>query len=369
MKLYYWIILLAVSLLPNTLSAQEEASGDEDKTEEIEEKKKSPFKEYGDVITEDATSDEGLFTVHLLDDKLFYEIPFDRLGKEMLLVSRIVQLPSGFGGGYTNAGSKTGEKVIRWDRKGKKVFFKVVSYNAVADEELPIYQSVKYNNLEPMIAAFDIQTFNEDSTALVIEVTDMFTKDVKAISGLSSGNRSAYKVSRLESSLSMIDTARSFPINVEVGHTLTYLASEPPANSPTGNLSLVMNQSMILLPEDPMTPRLHDERVGWFTVSQYNYSSDELKSDQETFIRRWRLEPKDPAAYARGELVEPIKPIVYYLDPATPEKWRPYFRQGIEDWNAAFEKVVGLLRGSRQRGNSYGPGLMVGFCSRYDCYQ
>jgi hypothetical protein len=340
MKLYYWIILLAIGLLPNVLYAQEaEASGDEDKTEETEKKKKSPFKDYDEVITDDATSDEGLFTVHLLDDKLFYEIPFDKLGKEMLLVSRIVQLPSGFGGGYTNAGSKTGEKVIRWDRKGKKVFVKVVSYNAVADEELPIYQSVKYNNLEPMIAAFDIQTFNEDSTALVIDVTDMFTKDVKAISGLSSGNRSAYKVSRLESSLSMIDTARSYPINVEVGHTLTYLASAPPANSPTGNLTLVMNQSMIMLPEDPMTPRLHDERVGWFTVSQYNYGSDELKSDEETFIRRWRLEPKDPAAYARGELVEPVKPIVYYLDPATPEKWRPYFKQGIEDWNTAFERA------------------------------
>ena len=300
-------------------------------------KKKSPFKKYSEIITDDAKTDEGLFTIHMIDDKLFYEIPFGMLNKELLLVSRIVQLPTGLGGGYTNAGSKAEEQVVRWHRKGKKVFLRIVSYTNIADEELPISRSVKYNNLEPIVQAFDIKTFNEDSTALVIEATGLFTKDVPAITGLSAGLRRTYKVSRLDASRSMIDTARSYPINVEVLHTLTYNASEPPSNRQAGSITMQMNQSMILLPEDKMMPRYHDERVGWFTIRQYDFGSEELKADQKTYIRRWRLEPKDPAAYARGELVEPVKPIVYYLDPATPEKWRPYFRKGIEDWNEAFE--------------------------------
>ncbi len=339
-SLHYLVVLMlwigaAAPLMAQ--DAKEETTTQSDSTDTKEKKKKDPFKAYKDVITSEAKSDEGLFTIHLIDDKLFYEIPFDKLDKEMLLVSRIVQLPLGLGGGYTNAGSKAHEQVVRWQRKGKKVFLRIVSYTNVADENLPIAQSVRYNNLEPIVQAFDIKAVNDDSTALVIEATDLFTKDVTAISGLRSNLKKAYKVSRLDGSRTMIDTARSFPVNIEVTHTLTYNASEPPSNSEVGSITLQMNQSMILLPEKPMMPRHYDERVGWFTVSQYDYGSEALKADRKTYIRRWRLEPKDPAAYARGELVEPVKPIVYYLDPATPEKWRPYFRQGIEDWNEAFE--------------------------------
>jgi hypothetical protein len=331
------LLFLGYSLtLPAQESKTDTTQQDTVKTDE-EKKKKSPYKDYSEVITEDAKSDEGLFTVHMVDDKLYYEIPFDMLNKEMLVVSRIVQLPTGLGGGYTNAGSKAREQVMRWQRKGKKVFLRIVSYTNIADEELPIAKSVKYNNLEPIVQAFDIKALNEDSTALVIEATDLFTKDVKAISGMPSYLRTNYKVSRLDASRSMIDTVRSYPINVEVTHTLTYNASSPPSNQQVGSITIQMNQSMILLPEDKMMPRYHDERVGWFTISQYDFGSEALKADRKTLIRRWRLVPKDPAAYARGELVEPVKPIVYYLDPATPEKWRPYFKQGIEDWNVAFE--------------------------------
>ncbi|MEO0337911.1 MAG: zinc-dependent metalloprotease [Bacteroidota bacterium] len=329
--------LLSLSLLfsiPGIAQKPDAAKSDTTKTEK---KKKSPFKDYEKVITENANSDDGLFTIHMVDDKLFYEIPNEHLGKEMLWISRIVQLPSGYGGGYTNAGSKTQQQVVRWQRKGKKVLLRIVSYNAVADEEDPISQSVLYNNFEPIMYGFDIKAIGPDSNSVVIDATSLFTNDVKAISGLSTNNRRIYKVSRLDSKLTMIDTAKSFPINIEVKHTLTYNASEPPSNAQAGNLSMQMNQSMILLPEDKMMPRLFDERVGWFTTSQIDYSSDKLKSDQKTYIRRWRLEPKDPAAYARGELVEPVKPIVYYLDPATPIKFRKYFKQGIEDWNEAFE--------------------------------
>ena len=139
---------------------------------------------------------------------------------------------------------------------------------------------------------------------------------MKAFGGLSSSLRKQYKVSRLDDKRSFVDTVRSYPINIEVMQTMTYSASEPPSNPQTESMTLQMNQSMIMLPEDPMMPRMYDPRVGWFTVSQIDYSSDALKSDQKTYIRRWRLVPKDVEGYMRGELVEPVKPIVYYLDPA-----------------------------------------------------
>jgi len=345
-----WILCIGIlSLLLACSSSQEAmettttptttAMADTTKTEAQKEepkKKKGDFKAYDEVITEDAKSDEGLFTVHLLDDKVFYEIPDSMLGTDMLWISRIAATPPNLSP-YINAGSKVNEQVVRWERKDKKVLLKAISYTNVADEETPIYKSVQYNNFEPIIEAFSIEALNEDSTGVVIEVTDLFTDDVPVISGLSDGLRTRYKVRGLDGNRSFIDTVRSYPINIEVVHTQTYRASEPPSNARTNTLSLRMNQSMIMLPKDKMMPRLYDERVGWCTVSQYDYNSDALKADRKTYIRRWRLEPKDPEAYARGELVEPVKPIVYYLDPATPEIWRPYFIQGIEDWQAAFE--------------------------------
>ncbi len=335
MDLKIWCLtalcLTLAGLAPgNALFAQEE------KADSLQsEKKKGPFKDYEAVITDAAVTDEGLFDVHTVDDKLFFEIPYDQLDKEMLLVSRISKLPPI--SPYVNAGSKVNEQVVRWERKGKKVHLRMVSYNAVADEGLPIYESVQNNNLEPILKSFDIEAIGRDSISLVIEAGPLFTDDVRAISGLSNRMRQQFKVSRLDDSRSFIDTVRSFPINIEVRHTMTYQASEPPSNSRGNTITMQLAQSMILLPEDKMQPRRFDDRVGWFTVSQVDYSSDALKSDEKEYIRRWRLEPSDPEAYARGELVEPVKPIIYYLDPATPEKWRPYFIQGIEDWQKCFE--------------------------------
>ncbi len=333
------LLLFAIMWLANPTSilrAQEEKKDStKEKTAQEEDKKTSPYKDYDKVISEDAVSDEGLFTIHFVDDKLMYEIPYDQFGKEMLWVSRISKLPPL--SPYTNAGSKTNEQVVRWERKGKKVLLRIVSYSSVADRELPIAESVRNNNFEPILQTFKIEAIGKDSNSVVIDATELFTKDVKAISGLSANSRKQYKVSRLDGARSFIDTARSFPINVEVRHIMTYDASSPPANGRSNTITMEMAQSMILLPEDKMQPRMYDDRVGWFTIRQVDYSSDALKSDEKRYIRRWRLEPKDPEAYARGELVEPVKPIVYYLDPATPEKWRPYFKQGIEDWQKCFE--------------------------------
>ncbi|WP_341200418.1 zinc-dependent metalloprotease [Croceibacter atlanticus] len=300
--------------------------------------KDDKIKPYSKVITSAAKTDDGLFKVHQIGEKYYYEIPNAVLQKDMLWVSRIAQIPSNLGGGYMNAGSKTNEQVVHWVRFQDKILLKVKSYSEVAlDTSAAINNSVLVNNYEPTLYAFDIEALSADSTATVIDVTKFLSSDVQAISGLSSRLRKSYKVKNLDKDRSFINNIKSFPENIEVKQDFTYNASEPPSNSATESISLQMNQSMILLPEEPMQPRLFDPRVGWFTTSQIDYSSEALKADKKTYIRRWRLEPKDPAAYERGELVEPIKPIVYYLDPGTPESLKTYIKQGIEDWQKPFE--------------------------------
>lgn len=301
--------------------------------------KKEQLKKYNEVITQDAESDDGLFSTHFVGDKLYFEIPLDLLEKDMLLVSRIAGVPSGFGGGYVNAGSKVNEQVVRWYKRGDYIDLKVISYKNRSAEDSPIRLSVEANNFFPIIFSAKIEAENEDGSAVVIEANDLYEEDIVALNAISPAVKSRYKVKNLDKSRSFIESARSYPQNIEVKHVMTYEAEAPPERGQTGTISLLMNQSMVLLPDDKMQPRLADHRVGWFTTSVYDYDSEELKSDEVTFIRRWRLEPKDIEAYKRGELVEPVKPIVYYLDPATPKKWRPYFKQGIEDWNVAFEKA------------------------------
>jgi hypothetical protein len=325
---------LALSSCKSNKAAAAKANSEASKSKD----KDNGMKPYSKVITKEAKTDEGLFKVHQIDDKYYYEIPNNTLKKDMLLVSRIAQIPSNLGGGYLNAGSKTNEQVVAWERFQDKILLKVKSFSEVSlDSAAAIGSSVKVNNYEPTLYAFDILAMNPDSTGTVIEVTKFFSSDVPALSGLGSGLRSTYKVRNLDSDRSFINSIKSFPENVEVKQDFTFNASEPPSNGSLGSISLQMNQSMILLPKEPMMPRLNDPRVGFFTVDQIDYSSKALKADEKTYIRRWRLEPKDPEAYARGELVEPVKPIVYYLDPGTPENLKEYIKKGIEDWQGPFE--------------------------------
>lgn len=302
-----------------------------------EKKKEGKIKEYSKVITKEAISDEGLFTSHKVDDKHYFEIPKKLLGKDMLLVTRLAKLPSGLGGGYVNAGSSVNEQLIIWEKFQDKILIKVKSYSSIANDSLPISISVKANNYEPTLYAFDIVAFSKDSMNFVIDVSKFYGTDVKAISGLSSGLRDLYKVRNLDDSRSFINTVKSFPTNIEVIQDFTFNASKPPTLQDTESISIQVNQSMILLPEKLMTPRYFDRRVGWFTVNHIDYGSEELKSDEKIYIRKWRLEPKDLEAYKRGELVEPLKQIVYYLDPATPEKLKKYIKAGVEEWQKPFE--------------------------------
>ena len=293
---------------------------------------------YNQVIPDRAHTEHGGVTVHRVDDRYFFEVPDSLLNRDILLLSRVAGVPTGFGG-FEFSGDEIARRVVRWERVNDRLNLRTISFAAVADDSLPISISVRNNNYGPILGAFPIQAFSRDSTSYVIDVTDFFSGDTPGISGLNPQQRTQYQVRRLDPARSYVSSVRSFPINVEVRHVQTFDAGQSPSDRASNTISLEARQSMILLPKKPMRAREFDPRVGYFTVSRVNYGLDEQKAATETFITRWRLEPKDPAAYARGELVEPIKPIVYYIDPATPTKWRRYVREGVESWQKVFEKA------------------------------
>ncbi|RBW62398.1 zinc-dependent metalloprotease [Tenacibaculum sp. E3R01] len=300
--------------------------------------KKKPTKKgiqpYGKVVTKEHKTDNGLFKVHSKDNKYLFEIPDSLLNREMLMVTRIAKTANGIGFG----GGKQNTQVLRWVKKHKKILLRVVSHNVVADSILPIHEAVVNSNFEPILYAFPIKAFSKDSTATVIDATSLFSNDVKAI-GLPQFRRKAYKISKVDKNRSYIERMSSYPKNIEVRHVKTYVSNKPPSNASVGAVSLELSNSMILLPKTPMKRRYFDERVGWFTSSQTDYGLDTQKSKSVTYLDRWRLEVKDEdlQKFKRGELVEPKKQIVYYIDRATPKKWRKYIKQGIEDWQIAFE--------------------------------
>ena len=298
--------------------------------------KKNKMKPYDKVITKDAETQNGLFTVHKVDENWYFELPDSLLEKEILVTSRISGFVKGLNFGGAGVKSKP-QQVIRWQKKDKKILLRSVSYNSVASFEDPIYESVRNNNFEPIIKTFEIKTMSKDSSSYVFDVKSLFTSDIPMISAVNSFQKKNFGIRGVDGSRSFIEDIMAFPENINVKHVLTYTGSKLPDNQITGTMSVEMTQSFILLPDEPMQPRYYDPRVSYFSLSQTDYSADEQKAFRKRYITRWRLEPKDPEAYARGELVEPVKPIVYYIDPATPVKWRPFLKQGVNDWNVAFE--------------------------------
>ena len=295
---------------------------------------KNGIKPYDKIITKKAITDKGLFDVHTVDDKFYYEIPDSLFGAEMLMVTRIAKTASGIGFG----GGKQNTQVLRWEKDNNKVLLRVVSHEVVAADSLPIHEAVVNSNFEPILFRFDIKSIGKDSTSTVIEVNKLFETDVKAL-GFPASRRKSYKISSMDKSRSFINTLKSYPLNVEARHVKTYSSSAPPSNSSTASISLEISNSMILLPKEQMKRRYFDQRVGWFSRGQTDYGLDVQKSKTVRYLDRWRLEVKDEdiEKFNRGELVEPKKPIVYYIDRATPKKWVPYLKQGIEDWQVAFE--------------------------------
>ncbi len=329
------MLSMAVFLLAGCASSKGASSAqsksDSSEKSDDKDKDKGP-KAFSEVIKDVFVKDEGLFDVYRDDATYYYVIPNEELGKEFLLVTRIAKTADNVGYG----GQKANTQVVRWDRKNDKVLLRVVGYSNRASEDSPIYEAVRNSNLEPIIKSFDIKAYNEDTTGVVIDVSSLFTGDVAGL-GLQSSRRTSLKVRRVDGDRSYIESIKSFPTNIEVRHVLTYDATAAPSNGSTNTITLEMAQSMVSLPDDPMTPRLCDERVGLFSVRFTEFDEEQHRSETTCYITRYRLVPKDPAAYARGELVEPVDQIVYYIDQNTPELWREALIQGVNDWQRSFE--------------------------------
>jgi len=284
------------------------------------------LKPYSRVITSDAETTSGFFKTHRIGEKLYFEIPADAFGKEMLLVGRLVKgAPQVFSyDGY--GGDKFTEQAVMWERVGDRVLLRRLSYQITADPEAPVARSVELSNNPGIIASFPVETYGPDSAA-VIEVTRLYTTAVPHFQALTGS---------IDEKRSFIERAHAFPDNVivEATQTAPIKVAEQAARLGVAQMrSVVAHWSMIRLPEDPMPARIFDARVGYFTVAQYDFSAPDHRAQRRQYITRYRLEKKDPTA----ELSEPVRPIVYYIDPATPAEWVPYIKQGIEDWQVAFE--------------------------------
>lgn len=309
---------------------------------------------YKELITPKAKTSKGLFNVHKIDDKFYFEIKESLFGREIMAITRFSKVA---GGGGVYGGELANQQVVKFEKgPDNKVFMRVVTVISVADSSQPIYKAVKNSNLDPIAASFDIKAFGADSTGAIIDVTDYFKGDNQAVS-MSPAAKRRLSLTAIQSDKSYIESIKSFPINTEVRSVKTFGASAampgmgaapspfPSASLPAANaagvITLEINNSFILLPEKPMQKRLNDIRTGYFVDDYTVYSDDQQKTEESSFIVRWKLQPKkeDVEKWKRGEMVEPEKPIIYYIDPATPKKWRSYLIQGVNDWQAAFEKA------------------------------
>jgi hypothetical protein len=287
-------------------------------------------KPYRDVITAQATTDSGVFIVHRIAEKLFYEIPRAMFGREFSLIAD----QRGTVRGVRYAGEEIADRVVRWEKVGNRVLLRVVQYDMRADSNLPVSRAVLLSNQAPIIQSFDVAAYSPDDSNAVLEVTKLFTTDVPELNLKVTGVR----VRRLDPTRSVIERARSFPRNIEVSALQTFEVDSVPgapgerADRSLNSLTMLMNWSMVLLPDQPMQPRLCDNRVGFFSVEFEDFGADRARVPTRCYVTRWRLEPSNPGA----AVSDPIKPIVFYLDPATPDKWVPWLIRGIEAWQPVF---------------------------------
>lgn len=311
-------------------------------------------KPYKDVITNKAITDTGLFKVHKVEDKFFFEIPDSLLGRDILVVNRITKAASGARSGfYGYAGDQIGDNVIQFVKgPNNRIFIKSISFQEISRDTSAngMYRSVLNSNLQPIVAAFDIKAYyfkdstSKHSSASVIDFTDYINGD-NDILFFESQAKNTFKLGGYQPDKSYIQNVRSFSMNIEIRTVKTYTKSGgtpppgvPPVSTPA---TYELNSSMVLLPKVPMQPRYFDNRVGYFSTGYVDFDADPQGIKNVSMITRWRLEPKpeDVEKYKHGELVEPKKPIIFYIDPATPKKWVPYLIQGVNDWQVAFEKA------------------------------
>jgi hypothetical protein len=298
----------------------------------------SVIKPYEKVITKEAKTKKGLFLVHQIKDKLYYEIPKEAFGKDYLLVSTLTKTTLGAGYGGTPIGSL----VIRWERNERRVLLRSMSFEVTADQKSPISRAVKNANNDTILMAFNIEAVSKED-APVIEVTRLFASEVSELSA-----RRVLGARGFDATRSFIEHVAAFPENINIEVTQTYtvpqetpgMTSMPQMPSFYGRMrtssgTVVVSHSMVKLPAKPMMPRLYDDRIGYFSIRQVDFASPEHRADEKRYIVRWRLEKKDPSA----AISEAVKPIVFYVDPATPSQWVPYVIKGVEAWKTAFEEA------------------------------
>ncbi len=347
----------AMMLSTQTLFAQEKDSATTKKepaaagAKKEDDKKKSPIKPYKEIITDKAVSDDGVFTVHKVDDKYYFEIPDSVLKKEFLLVTRLTKAAAGMRSGMSGyAGDQIGQQVVAFEKGPKdKILLRSISFVDYAkDSTSDMYNSVTRNNVQSIIKSFDVKTYGVNKKTTVIEVTDVLNADTE-LTSFSVWAKDAFRVGAFQKDMSFVNFVKSYPTNIEINTTKTFartlgkLSPEMAKDAPkiSGNYTVEVNSSFVLLPENKMQARYFDPRVGYFAVGYTDFDLDPQGVKKVSLVKRWRLEPKpqDLEKYKKGELVEPAKPIVFYIDPATPKKWVPYLIQGVNDWQKAFEKA------------------------------
>lgn len=357
MKSYKFHILSLTTLLLLEATTHAEAKIFERKKKKAQtEVKAAPAKQninglkpYAQVITPKAKSSFGFLTVHKVDNNYFFEIPDSMLNRDILIVNRISKAPTSRQKsrvGYP--GDILGSKVIRFENKdNKRILVREYSYRERSENKDGMFQSVRNSNTQPIVANFGIETIKKDSLTrnYVINVS-VFLQKENPLFSFDADSKEYIGLLNMVGEGTYIDTLKAFPKNIEISTTVTYQSKKGMSNvgfletgSPRIPLTYELNSSMVLLPEVPMKARLFDPRVGYFTVGYTDFDSNPQGIEYKKLITRWRLEPKDEAAYLRGELVEPKKPIIIYIDPATPKKWVPYLIQGVNDWQVAFEKA------------------------------
>lgn len=357
MKSYKFHILSLATLLLLGATTHAEAKIFERKKKKAQtEVKAAPAKQninglkpYAQVITPKAKSSFGFLTVHKVDNNYFFEIPDSMLNRDILIVNRISKAPTSRQKsrvGYP--GDILGSKVIRFENKdNKRILVREYSYRERSENKDGMFQSVRNSNTQPIVANFGIETIKKNSLTrnYVINVS-VFLQKENPLFSFDADSKEYIGLLNMVGEGTYIDTLKAFPKNIEISTTVTYQSKKGMSNvgfletgSPRIPLTYELNSSMVLLPEVPMKARLFDPRVGYFTVGYTDFDSNPQGIEYKKLITRWRLEPKDEAAYLRGELVEPKKPIIIYIDPATPKKWVPYLIQGVNDWQVAFEKA------------------------------
>jgi len=342
-RLLLTTVALLVAAAPLTLAQKPGPRNDKNADTE---KKEAPEKPEPELTVTD-----GLVGVSHHEKDWYFDVPDSLLGRRILAVTRFVNHTSG---ASEYGGEMLQSQMIYWEKASNgNLLLRVDPYTVHADGDDEIARAVRASSENPIIASLKPEKKSAPGCTRV-KVTSLFEGDTQAFS-LSSRSKRAYNLGNLKGDASFIESIRTYPINTEVTVTKTYTYSLPqggaggparmsailPAGLEAGVVTLVLNTSMVLLPEVPMQPRLFDARVGYFADGYTQFSDEQQAVERVRFIARWRLEarPEDVEKQKRGELVEPVKPIVYYIDPATPKQWRPYLIAGVNDWQKAFEQA------------------------------